>query len=500
MFSASCSAKTASKTKSNISSDITSGVSQTSSDSQVINSNSSSSAANSSSVIKSSGSKSVITSASKTEQVSSTVSKITQQSDIDFRNGYKSDTQYLVFFLTNTSAYQAGVSNTGRDAMSDTNFVSELPKLFGKINPDSNRKYAFGLPGPMLLTQSISEMQEEVNDAFDLAEKYDVPVYFQLDDCNNYTKQFGSGSATKYYNNPSWCEWSAFPQNGESYGNQSNGRLPYYWFNWGSWMHADAFPCFESKEFKAFVQNQLKQGVLSPLMERYRKLRQNNKEYLFAGMAIGWETHIPDYSSSNTFLNVKTSNLPICTLTGDKMQTWEAAKYGYNALKIRGKTSYDVNVLYDVIHDYSEFLSKTSYDAGIPRRKIFTHMVGLKSKYPNFNTTFLPPISCAVNNYSIPGFTLSPETCQYDINNLVSEIKKADPSQAHFANAEGYARGVNSSYTSAKDYFNSMYQNGAYLVTVFGWGREPSTSEFAVSHNPNSYFVQAASDWLKFKY
>ncbi|WP_437919949.1 hypothetical protein [Sphingobacterium sp. LRF_L2] len=404
--------------------------------------------------------------------------------------------RYIVFFLTNTSVDQADNENTGRDANTAYTFVGELPQLFGAIDPQSPYKYAFGLPGPMLLTQSVQEMQYQVNEAFDIAEKYNVPVYFQLDDINNYTTQFGSGASPKFYDNTAWCEWVSFPASGEAWGGQTNGRLPYYWYNWGAWMHAEAFPNLQSADFRSFVKSQLENGVLSVLTTRYNSLKAQGKGYLFAGMAIGWETHIPDYSSDNTLYNVNPASLPTNVLAGDQMQGWEAGKLGYAALHTLGYTTYDKERLYQVIHDYSEFLAKTAYDSGIPKAKIFSHIVGIKSSQPNLSTTFAPPIWTAVNDYSTPGFTLSPVSCPYNLNTLVSEIQLADPSQVRFGNAEGYSIGADGSFAQADAYFGDMFGHGASIVAVFGWGREPATSAFAVSHSPNSPFVQAAQKWL----
>ncbi|WP_256010343.1 hypothetical protein [Desertivirga xinjiangensis] len=404
--------------------------------------------------------------------------------------------RYIVFFLTNTSVDQADSENTGKDANSAFTFVGELPQIFGAVNPQSPYKYAFGLPGPMLLTQSVQQMQYQVNKAFDIAEKYNVPVYFQLDDINNYTTEFGGGATPKFYNDPSWCEWVSFPSGAETWGGQSNGRLPYFWFNWGAWMHAQAFPNLQSPGFRAFVKNQLENGVLSVLNTRYNQLKAAGKGYLFAGMAIGWETHIPDYSADNTLYNVNPSSLPINAVLGDQMQSWEANKFGYAALHTLGLTSYNKDHLYQVIHDYSEFLAKTAYDSGIPREKIFSHIVGVKSSQPGLSTTFAPPIWTAVNDYSIPGFTLSPVSCPYNLNTLKAEINLADPQQTNFANAEGYSIGADGSFAQADAYFGDMFGHGASMVAVFGWGREPASSAFAVSHSVTSPFVQAAKKWL----
>ncbi|MNL39724.1 hypothetical protein D3C87_1620170 [compost metagenome] len=65
-----------------------------------------------------------------------------------------------------------------------------------------------------------------------------------------------------------------------------------------------------------------------------------------------------------------------------------------------------------------------------------------------------------------------------------------DPQQKNFANAEGYSIGVNGSFAQADAYFGDMFGHGAAMVAVFGWGREPAGSAFAVSHSPTSPFVQ----------
>lgn len=429
---------------------------------------------------------------------SSSAPSMGQLSDEDraFRDSYQIKDRYITFFLTNTSVYQADGLNEGRDADKQYTFVGEIPALFGEQTADSPYKYAFGLPGPMLLLQSVAEMNEQVEYAFDLAERYNVPVYFQLDDCNSYTAQFGNGSPVKPAENPDWCEWVAFRENGEQWGGQSNGRLPYYWYNWGDWRYVEYFPNLASQGLQDYVVSQLKEGVLKPLVKRYKQLREQGKEYLFAGMAIGWETHIPDYSSANTLSNIDKNMLPKA-VTGDvSMAPWEAGRYGYSALTSLGKTEYDIEALYGVIHDYIELLAKTCYDAGIPRAKLYSHIVGYTSANGHIQSTFTPPIWTAVNDYCIPGFTLNPISCPYNLDVLTQKIQAADPAMPYFGSVESYALGVDGSFEAADYYFDEMFSKGALMISVFGWGREPQTSRFAVSHSPDNPFVQAAKHWL----
>jgi hypothetical protein len=148
-----------------------------------------------------------------------------------------------------------------------------------------------------------------------------------------------------------------------------------------------------------------------------------------------------------------------------------------------------------VVHDYIEFLAKTTYDAGIPKNKIFSHIVGIRSAQQKVISNY-PPIWSAVNDYCTPGFTLSPVTAPYDLYTLTLRIKEAENSQKHFGCAEGYSRGLDGSFSIADDYFNSMFKYGASIVTVYGWGRTSADSKFAASHSPDNPFVLAAKKWL----
>lgn len=406
--------------------------------------------------------------------------------------------QYIMFMFTNKHYEEV------------EGYLPEMKQLYGEINPQSDRMYAFGLVGPMLLTQSIEQMQAEIHSGFDYAEKYNIPVYFQLDDVTNNSKHYGSDAAVKFYEHPEMCEWTMFPEAGETYGGEKKyGKLPRYWFNWSVWMSSPAFPCLESPDFRSLISENMKKGVLEPLMERYEALKKAGKEYLFAGMAIGWETHIPDNSPQNGILRFDPANPPKNIVTGEIMEEWEMNQYGYAALHYRGYNQeklekeakekgksvrgYMNSILYDVIHDFSEFMAKQAYDAGVPRQKIFTHMVSLSTARVT-ETTFAPPTWSAVNSYSTPGFTMSPVTCPYDINTLQQEIQKADPEMKSFACTEGYASGLEDE-EKATAYFNEMFSNGAVLVAAFGY-TDMGSRLFEFKRTPDFGYNKAVIQWL----
>lgn len=390
-------------------------------------------------------------------------------------------------------------------------FASEMKVLLGENDAKRERMYAAGYMGPMLLTQSIAQMQAEVNTAFDMAEKFNIPVYFQLDDVNNYTTQFGGGAEVKYWEDPSMCEWIAFPEEGEEYGGQKKyGQLPRFWYNWGNWRVAKAVPNFASPKLRELVVHNLQEGFLKPLNERYSRLKKQGKDYLFAGCAVGWETHIPDYSSDNRLLNVREDNLPHDYSSGAPMLKWELAQYGYGALNSLGYNQKKIdeeangkgissgqhikNILFQVIHDYTELLAKTVNQAGIPREKIYSHTVAARSAMDN-DCTFYPPIWTAVNDYCTPGYTMSPVTCKFNLKKMKKEIYKTDPAINEFAVAEGYAAGFDT-VSKCDSYFVEMFANGARNITCFGYP-DVGVPVFEFRRSPDFPYIISTNNWLR---
>lgn len=426
------------------------------------------------------------------------------------------DTEYVVLFYTNTH-YSVVTSD-----------VATLRSLFGENDPTSDRMYAAGFVGPCLLTQSVAEMREQLAAAFRYAERYDVPVYFNLDDCNNYywyisNAYFGKGVETRFWEDPEMCEWTYFPEEGETWGGEriSGGNVPRFWYNWGDVRYSPAFPNFASSKLQALVLKQLQEGVLEPLTEWYSKLCASGKEYLFAGISAGWETHIPDYSASNPYAESLRSGTDI--VSGDRMQEWEKRQYGYGALTSLGYDQEKLEaeaaergvgaedrmreILYQVIHDYIELLAREINQSGIPREKIYSHVVSLASREPvdDTGTTFAPPVWTAVNEYCIPGYTMSMVSCPYDTAVLMDRIRKADPVQTAFANTEGYGSGTwnanspawtQADYDACDDYFQDMFGSGARLITAYGFP-DDFDSIYKFYRQPEFPYVVSVNKWLR---
>jgi hypothetical protein len=381
--------------------------------------------------------------------------------------------------------------------------IVDLKRCLGEQLKGTNRLYGFGMSTPQLLTQSTEEMSDLINIGFDLALKYDIPVFFHCDYMYDTSKTNGSGATPKYYEDPLMCEWTAFPEEG-----QTHGPVPRNWYNWGTWQARPAIPCFESPRFKAFIKKQLLYGVVKPVLKRLDELKAKKKEYLFAGISAGWETHVPNFTPPSIY-NLNPDNPPVYIEDSNVvMQKWEMAQTGYAALYWRGwnqkkiekealKRGIEQNqlitdILYDVTHDYMEMCARVAFEAGIPRNKIFTHIVPMESTKPR-NTSSVPKIWTAVNDYSVPGFTFSQGSgAVYDMNALREKIALVAPAQKHIACCEGYTRFLDS-YADFGGFLNEMTNGGAILINLIGW-TDPHGSPFKII--PESPAINAAKDWL----
>lgn len=359
--------------------------------------------------------------------------------------------------------------------------VVKITQAFGPEKSGSRNHIGFGL-SPYLLGSSILELQKVVTNGFEWAVRYDVPVYFQIDDQNF--------APAWFRDRPEMCEWVSFPTTEEP-----QPKLPRFWFNWGAWGAMPAIPCFESREYQRYVQKQLADGVTKPIRDWLKRLKRLGKEYLFAGIAIGWETHVPTYEPGVPVYMMDPKNPPTAINDTDpkQMQTWEMAQTGYHSLHLMGYSEAKLRseaiqkklaipvlrnqLLYGVILRHSARMASVARKSGIPRQRIFTHMVGIDSKVES-PSTHLPPIWASVNRDSLPGFTLSNATAEYDLHNLHKKLLAADRKAGPFACAETYF--IKQQTTDSwSEFANAMWQHGCVLIDVWGFTDPPTSGYYA---------------------
>lgn len=350
--------------------------------------------------------------------------------------------------------------------------IALIKELYGEANPENEVMYAMGVCGPLLLTDSCEVIAAKTEKAFQLALKHNIPVWFQIDDVNNQYYAYGGENyvtADKWYENP---------ENVEKLGFGEDAPLAPYWFNWGNWQKTPAMPCLNSESFIAFIKSQLQNGFLPVLEKWMNTLKDLDREYLFAGVSVGWETRIPDYTG-----------IPDGTVdqNGVAITKEEQKLTGYRALEnleFKDEASLEAeakkqhisaeqlryNLFSQVIHDYSEMICREIYNIGIKKTKIFTHLVidtrvvenGKKISYNS------PLVSAAVNDYSTPGFTNNFNVSLNRLGTLKTKIAKADITQQYYGIVEGYAMGLNETTKDTVKYFNRLFSSGAIVVAIYG--------------------------------
>ncbi len=362
----------------------------------------------------------------------------------------------------------------------------DIPYLKMILGPDDGKaphQYAYGIGTVPLLTRSTKYLARVVNDAFDVAEAENVPILFHLDPMYgflaNTEKHPEDAPATKYWEIPEMREWLNFPD-----GNRLPTQIPRPWFNWGSWVSpAPALPAFGSTTFLKFAETQLRLGLANPIGQRLARLRRLHREYLFAGVSVGWETHFLD----NRGIDPKNPPEAVWLVEsrGVRMQPWEvngqtgyASLYwmGWNADKLAREASRQsatpANVFdslcFKAVHDYMEGLAGTLVKAGLSPSQIFTHIVAISTVHPEATNTFIQPTWVAVNPYSVPGFTMDNRgAAVYNLAVLKSQIAAADPNQPHFAAIESYLANYRDE-ASCSASLHEAFDNGAVIKVLFG--------------------------------
>jgi len=402
--------------------------------------------------------------------------------------------------------------------------INRLEAIYGKTSKEDKVKVAFGINGPGPIFNSTAYMEEKIDRAFDAAKTRRMPVFINIDDMG-YSE--AGDNDHLFENNPALHEMVSF-----------DGTKALQLFNWGYWAYFDQVPAIGSPTFLAFIMPRIREGIVKPLVRNVAELHRTGDEWLFAGIGIGWETHVkdmrkqkkggmyPDDWELSNVVHWPDGNNPIQVplespywniafyrsiqdmTAGDEIPVTDAASLarradlaiasgemfkagngwsnegddGWGADYCISKTdAFLVAYAWKAVHHYQEQIAKMIFetkaeasDYTIPRHKVFTHIVSCESadrsnsampaysataKYAMFtnSTAEHPPIWTAVNNYCIPGFTMSEQTEAlegtvrgttkiYNMPRLKEEIQEAftrfgcDP-VSYFGSIENYASG-----------------------------------------------------------
>lgn len=349
------------------------------------------------------------------------------------------ETKYVTFQIqTGRFGWAGPPALPGRFSLSKAQlegFVHDVVKAIG-MTGDARHKLGFAV-GPLCFDMSDAETREFIHDAFGVARENDVAVALHIDDSIMW------GERKELLSNPANIEtadWKQMPSTGRrcDWGPKPTKFTPQM--------------CFNSPAIQAAVKARASL-IGAEVKKELDALKAADKEHLFAGIMTGWETQM-----------------------GRDFDTDRAL--GYRALHNRGFSESNPPKDPDservaVVKEFMELWANSLHAPGIPREKIFCHIVftsqGLDPK--NLKTgggAKFSPAEVAFSSAYRPGFSTYPE----------GETFKAIYAVLAEHGSPGWisAEGVNVSPTgmpgeaNMETYLGRMFNHGAVMVNVFSWG------------------------------
>lgn len=348
----------------------------------------------------------------------------------------------------------------------DTSIRARVGEIVAKIGTvgDVNHRLGF-IVGPITLDNSEGEVRTLIRQSFQVALEKNVAVGFHLDDFKFWKRL----SVLNTPENIEWINWQGRPGTG----------LKLAWSS--TPLKISPMLCLNSAAVKARVA-QLAQVIGDETKRGVATLAAANKAYLFIGVIAGWETQMGnDYDTDSSM--------------------------GYHALANKGFSSVNLPPSKDaaieqVVKDYIGLWVQSLQSGGVPPNKIYSHIAFISVlQYTQMQLNLQGPLvksySSAVN-YSppsvafvpgvIPGFSTYPAAGF--LEDLTTELQRQavtgwascegtalDPSQADRPDA-----GMN-----MEIYLGNLFNRGAVLVNVFGWGVGDAQNPFRrVAENANA--------------
>jgi len=325
--------------------------------------------------------------------------------------------------------------------------AGELAERVGLKGDGKTRILGFGLPTP---TYEIEEqLPGRIRSAFAAAREHDMAVMLHFDfhlawkhrpDLWNWFDPARPGYDPNNKYNVEWHGWDGPPNK-------------VHYLNHGVLERLPPNMCFTSKRTRAEVTRIVSKVIAPVLREEIAKLNAAGKDALFAGVLVGSEPSIDDYSKPNPELTkmMKEDGVP-------------AGPLGYRALLDRGFRADNPpddfrKALAKIIQETIAFWCEQFVDAGIPLEKLYPH-VAAPAPIEMMNA----PIWTAFNKYSRPGWTT------YAVGVLGENFKAIyDELETHgnpaWAGVEANA-GIPGSVVDWETYLAWHYNHGCVLVGV----------------------------------
>lgn len=270
--------------------------------------------------------------------------------------------------------------------------------------------------GPLCLDHTDGQLRDIVDAGFEIAASLDIAIGFHIDDAKFWFRR------SDLWNQPENVEASDWE------GTLNTGQ----YLNWGEAWKLAPQACFNAQSVM-----QEANRVAQVIAGRLTCPRPGNR---LAAVFAGWETAIgPDYE------------------TGRALGYRALANLGFSRDNPPASIPEEIE---SIVRDWIDVWAGTLALAGVPREKIFSHVV------PG-----VVPFETALIANGLPGFTMYNGTAaQAEVLRMLAESGHA----GGWAVAEGADVNIEAALWRPGDdpdaYLNELFAHGASVVNIFGWG------------------------------
>jgi hypothetical protein len=348
--------------------------------------------------------------------------------------------------------------------------VKEISDYFGG---QANKRIAVGL-GVIIsvLNDEPANILNKLKSQLLLSEKYNLPICVKLDaeiwwgyrsDLWNWWDPDKPGYKPENRDNVEWTDWNR------------DAAIKIGWLNWGRQIRMVPCPNLMSSEYKKAWRTELTKSV-NVIKTWYEELPAERKD-LFGGIVLGWESSIGvsvfHYPNGNSYIDQPESNDPTYGKTMIELPSRGVQTIGYAAIKTAGITSsgnLTEEMQTEVVRRHLKALTKTAFDLGIQRGKIFSHCGG----WVEGETLY----TAALNDYSCPGWSFY-KYASDPTNDLTAMNALAKSDAPYWGTVEWLLQG-NKTQVDWASALNKSLANNSRMVVIYNWN-SINTNENALS-------------------
>ncbi|WP_158231022.1 hypothetical protein [Rhodopirellula bahusiensis] len=308
-------------------------------------------------------------------------------------------------------------------------------------------------------------MSRSIEGAIDVALRHDVAVYITIEnlewenrpDLWNFSDESRPGYDPDNTQNVEWMDWDGAPH-------------PHRYRDWGRPEQMPPVICYNSPTVRREV-SRLAQNVIGPAITAgIKKLADANKQHLFAGVTVGAEPALPNYSVIDK----------VNPRIAEKMQRdgVPRRRLGYNALTNLGYSKVNppadfAEALAKVNQDYISLWANHLAKAGVPSSRMYSHVAAGAGVIGSPGVEFTnAPISIAFAESCRPGWTSYPVgPLQNDFGLLYEAL--AEHGNPPWASTEATPSGFGPEGVPMREYLQRHFDFGASVVVFNTGATEP---------------------------